>query len=347
MNVLIASPYLSTFRGNSITALRIIHHLNKLKANVQSIDYNDCNFNACKQAVNNCDVIHILNPVRYLMSEMYKANLHSNKKYGITFTGTDVNLHLDAANIELKHLLVNANFVAVFHEQSYQKVLEVFPELQSNLHVVYQGFFEYENSPINLSENLLIKRTKEFQEDGYKVAILPAGIRKVKGVTHAIKLIGDYIRETGNRVKLLIVGPIIEVEEMENIKALISPSDYIHYYGEIPHSQLLQAVKQANILINSSESEGQSIAIIEAFYLKTPVIASRCVGNEQMIEHNVNGFLYDIQEEFFEALNVVINDSDKVSIITKTAYEQAVMKYSAEEEARKYLSLYNGSVKRE
>jgi glycosyltransferase involved in cell wall biosynthesis len=354
VNVLIASPYLSTLRGNSLTTLRIIHYLNKLNINAQSIDYNDCNINVCSQVVDNCDVIHILNPVRYLISEMYRAKLHIGKNYGITFTGTDVNMHLDADNIELKNLLKSANFVAVFHEQSYQKVLEVFPELQPNLHIVYQGFFasieRYNNLEVNnkntiKNENLLIKKIKELQEDGDIVAILPAGIRKVKGVTHAIKLIGKYIRESGNQIKLLIVGPVIEAEEMKSINVLISSLDYVHYYNEMPHSQLLEAIKQADILLNSSESEGQSIAIIEAFYLGTPVIASRCVGNEQMIEHNINGFLYDTYGQFFEALNIVINDSDKVDIITKTAYEQAVINYSAEKEAQKYLSLYiNGSV---
>lgn len=359
LKVIIASPYLSTMRGNSLTAKRIIHSLRESSIEVTGIDYNvDQIDDRYRNAMIESDILHILNPIRYIQSALFQKGIHREKRYGITFTGTDINLYFDSSNEEILSLLDGASFITLFHRQVADTFLIQCPQYSSKTHVVSQGYYqlpledqvdilaetELDGVCVDTYNGYALRFMENLQEQGYQTIILPAGIRKVKRVPWAIRAVGEFIRLTGHNVFLCIVGPEIEALEMNKIEALLQEAYYAKYFPEVPHHELLKLTRQADVLLNCSESEGQSQAIIEAFYQKTPVIASACAGNEQMIEHGVNGYLFQDEQGFFQCLEKICYRSNALSEIVEVAYERALHDYSAKKEVEKYIALYTTAI---
>ncbi|OEF96483.1 glycosyltransferase family 4 protein [Desulfuribacillus alkaliarsenatis] len=349
MKIVIASPYLNSMRGNTMTAKRIINTLEDTGVDVTGINYNDQDSisDNIKHIVKS-DCIHILNPIRYLQSEMYKKQMHVTNKYGITFTGTDLNVYLATYHNQVLELLSGAAFITVFHEQAYNCLIAKFPSISSKTHIVGQGYYEL-GSDIQKSGNAdeILEFIKLSQQQGKCVLVLPAGVRKIKRIQWAIELVANYNKLNNNKLNstqlvLCVIGPVIEAEEYERVTILTRENPHIRYFKSIHQKELIEIIRISDILINSSESEGQSIAIIEAFYQRTPVIASRCPGNEQMIEHGKNGYLFNAEEEFNTAVDAFINKPDQTLIIVDTAHELAKANYSTENEIAQYIQLYRG-----
>ncbi len=359
MNVVIASPYLDDMRGNSITAKRMIHLLNSLGVQVCGVNYRaPLHIREFHQEIEQCQCLHILNPVRYIDSALYETAIHQQKCYGITFTGTDVNLYLDAQNWRLVDLLRGAAFIVVFHSESKAKILSIIPDLSVAIHIIAQGFFtvlaEEGVSPTQQSSSVcekeqhgksVLEEIEKLQSQGHTVIILPAGIRKVKQVPWAIELINRYAEHSCQPVILYIVGPCIEEAEAAIVNQLVAATDNAYYAGEIPHFWMVEAIQKADILLNCSQSEGQSLAIIEAFFVQTPVIANSSTGNEDMIIDQTNGLLFTSEQEFFTKLNLLINNQAIRDKIVADAYQRAIVTYSAEQEMIQYRELYQQSCK--
>ena len=353
MRIVLASPYLDALRGNALTAKRLINNLQDNDIFVIGIAYNelvDANYHQITEIINS-DFIHILNPVRYLESEMYKQKMHNNKNYGITFTGTDINVHLTDTNVAMVELLENASFLVVFHEQAFDVFVRLFPKLVSKVHVISQGYYEIEYMMNSESHSQIDKFRQAhgqyvldyivgLQNLGNKIIVLPAGIRKIKQIPWAIEAVSNYRERYKQQVVICIIGEKIEAEEMDIVVEKVETNSSAEYFGDVPHNFLLKIIEQSDIVLNCSLSEGQSIAIIEAFYQKTLVIASKCPGNEQMIEHGRNGYLFDNEEDFFLVLNETFENYEKTEEMIQTAYQWGLVKYSAEHETNLYLQLY-------
>jgi glycosyltransferase involved in cell wall biosynthesis len=62
------------------------------------------------------------------------------------------------------------------------------------------------------------------------------------------------------------------------------------------HDSLLCSLRCASAALNSSVSEGQASALLEAMQLRVPIIARRNEGNESLVEHGRTGLLFDTPE---------------------------------------------------
>lgn len=52
-------------------------------------------------------------------------------------------------------------------------------------------------------------------------------------------------------------------------------------------------LKNADLFVMSSRKEGFPNVVLEALYLKTPVVASNCVDFSRVIESGVNGYIVE------------------------------------------------------
>lgn len=65
----------------------------------------------------------------------------------------------------------------------------------------------------------------------------------------------------------------------------------IAFCGKVSHAEVLTTLDNSNLLISTSESEGMSMAILEALAAGVYVIASNVSGNDTMIIENTNGHI--------------------------------------------------------
>jgi glycosyltransferase involved in cell wall biosynthesis len=92
---------------------------------------------------------------------------------------------------------------------------------------------------------------------------------------------------------------------------------FIGFYDNTP-----EFLAQLDVFVLSSTSEGFSIATIEAMASQLPVIATRCGGPEEILQHQVTGYLVPISEpaELAVAINYVLNHPDEAQRIASAGY---------------------------
>jgi glycosyltransferase involved in cell wall biosynthesis len=82
------------------------------------------------------------------------------------------------------------------------------------------------------------------------------------------------------------------------------------YHPAVPRPLLLAWIAQADVLLNTSESEGMSNAIMEAMALGTPVVARRHAGNLSLIKEGETGLAFSTPLEAMAACDRVLAGSN-------------------------------------
>jgi len=226
--------------------------------------------------------------------------------------GTDINALPDDPN-DLKHgddiwsavcAFAKADVIVSFNEEMKFRLTKAITHIGSTVppvHIIPQGFDasevrnlaqHEENSGWSLREKLGLAK-----ED--IMLLLIAGLRQVKDpmfLFDIVKKIDECISE--RQVKLIIIGPALHQELSKMVISSCNNSKHAQYHEPLPYAQILRAIMEADVLINSSKSEGMSGAILEAMALGTLVIAKNIEGNRKLIQNNKTGLLFDTPEEF-------------------------------------------------
>lgn len=95
-----------------------------------------------------------------------------------------------------------------------------------------------------------------------------------------------------------------------------------------------QILRQSDVVLNNSVSEGMPNALIEAAALGCPILAHDIPGNRPVVEHGVNGFLYSDAAEFKASASRLLDDADLRRALSRPETER----YAPEQEA---LALHN------
>lgn len=98
------------------------------------------------------------------------------------------------------------------------------------------------------------------------------------------------------RLRLLFVGVDMGTEKNRAFRQQLEGEVNDHGLQEVVSftgfvSDVEQAIKQADIVLNFSESESFSLTCLDALYYGTPLIASDCGGPAELFEHGRSGFL--------------------------------------------------------
>lgn len=73
-------------------------------------------------------------------------------------------------------------------------------------------------------------------------------------------------------------------------------------------------------MINSSLTEGMSSSIIEAMACRVPVLARSNDGNLDLIQDQINGYIFDTLPSFELKLQLILDNPDQVKKTTDAAY---------------------------
>ncbi|RYG42742.1 glycosyltransferase [archaeon] len=153
-----------------------------------------------------------------------------------------------------------------------------------------------------------------------RIFLLPCGLRPVKAPTLLFDAFTQWcVRvEGGHDIRLLVVGPALDADTADAVRRrahcirdpLADPTDAaawdadapaatsrIVYCDPVPHGELLQWTRHATAVLNTSVSEGQSNALLEAMALGTLVIARDNAGNSAIVKDGHTGLLFNKPEE--------------------------------------------------
>ncbi len=143
--------------------------------------------------------------------------------------------------------------------------------------------------------------------------------------------------ELFNEIAELLPGiEFVWIGQGELEKKLTSPN--IKVTGWMTREEVFEKANQCDVFILPSRWEGLPLALLEAMYMKKICIVSDVVGNRDIVNNGVNGFICETAEEFAEVIKQLeIRIDDK---IINNAYETIVDHYNDGWLCERYKDLY-------
>ncbi|WP_158555901.1 glycosyltransferase [Peribacillus glennii] len=272
------------------------------------------------------DIYHILHATRFLQWSR-ENGFTLDRPYLVTMGGTDINIDLqEDMEEEMFAFLDHAKFITVFTEDAKEKVNHLAPEWGEKTIVITQGIW----MPWNIS-----KRSQEM----IPRILLPAGLRPVKDVLHVLPAL-DRLKEDYTDMDFTILGANLDGNVHAEIQKAAMSRNWMKYAGVVPYEVMKIWYETAQIVINTSQSEGQSIALMEAMAMGRPVIARNNEANRALISHGRTGWIYETMPEFAEAVHSIVNDRFMREMVVQQARDWIIEHCSPEEEAIAYHQLY-------
>lgn len=333
MKILLAAPNYPQPRGNTVTVRRIAANLEKLGVQTQIVSITGDNR---VDTLPPADLVHGFHA--YYFYQFMEQLAVKPDRYIVTMTGTDLNA--DLFNPEKRpgvlSTLIGAEAIHVFDEAAKNTVLQEVPHLEDKIFPIAQGTGSFSNAD-SLHE----------KEAGTFLFVLPAGIRKVKNIPFAITALAK-LQEEFPKLRLWLAGPVLEPAEADVVRDLTEQhADWLRYIGEVPHAEMGAIYEQADVVLNTSHSEGQPAAILEAMGYGLPVLVSNVAGNSGMVENGRTGYLYNDAQEFLDYADQLINNDEARTRIGQQARQYAADKHSPSFEAESLLSIYSSLLQRE
>lgn len=247
--------------------------------------------------------------------------------YIITLTGSDIYEALaDSRREETIAALRAATFVTAFHELVAVKVVERVPELRGMIRIVPQGVSLPTPVPSHVNP--------------VPVLFLPAGLRPVKNVLHAIRALGPLF-DAGMRFRLVIAGPTIHAEYAAAVVDEVSKREYARYVGVVGHARMDALFGTADIVLNTSIFEGgMANSILEGMAAGRPVVASDIEGNRSIVRDGITGFLYRGDDDMREKVACLLSDQSLRTRLGEAGRCLVQEQFGVQREAELYLELY-------
>jgi glycosyltransferase involved in cell wall biosynthesis len=248
----------------------------------------------------------------------------------LLMTGTDYNQDLyipeRAAVIAKVHQQVAG--VIIQNQLLRLRLSQQIPSISDKLHLLPPGI-RIGNETHPLREKLaLVSSTPLF--------LCPAGIRPVKGNLELL-LMCDQLVEQQPNFNLAFCGPPLDDDYTASFFDTLDERPWAHYLGEIPKMAMADAMRQADVIVNNSRSEGVSNALVEAVSLGRPILATDIIGNRAIVQHGKNGLLYYGQEQFQKQATQLIRDLKLRRQLSKPNPSA----YSAEREGKLLAAILN------
>ncbi len=242
----------------------------------------------------------------------------------VTLSGTDVAHDIGDAEKRpvVKAAMDGAGAVITYNVSHAARIRTLFPEVAGKISVLPKG--------VTLG-------TEPFDPgiEGF-LFFLPGGIRPVKNNLFAVGAVGEDTH-------LLFAGPILDEEYGIRFTEQISGRERVHHHERIPHEAMGSAYARADVVLNTSLSEGISNALVEAMTAGRPILAADVPGNRDLLETGVTGILYHGEEDFRAQARRLQEDAGLREALGEGARAHARETFSTEREVDALLEAYRAA----
>lgn len=326
MKVVLVTPNYHQPRGNTVTVKRISEGLQDFGISTEIVSITESNpFPTLPQA----DLVHGFNAYQFYRFWVHRGS--SACPYVVTLTGTDLNHSLFHAKTKdaVIQSLFGSRAIHVFNEEARNLLWQAVPGLQDKTCIIPQGIHVFPPAAGHVKK-----------EEGSFLFVLPAGIRKVKNVPAAISMLAS-LYEQDPSIRLWITGPILEKEEGNKVRSMVEQNArWARYLGQVPHREMGEIYRCADAVLNTSLSEGQSSAVLEAMSMGIPVVVSDIPGNRDIVPHGKAGFIYRNEEEFSRYARRLMESKELRQEMGTLGKEYVQAHHSFEAEIQAIVSIY-------
>lgn len=111
-------------------------------------------------------------------------------------------------------------------------------------------------------------------------------------------------------LELTLVGTGDAEDALKSLASELRIQDRVHFVGFVPREEMPRVYRQADIFVLPSQSEGMSIALLEAMSSGLPVIVTDTGGTEELVKAGENGLIVEWADvpNLTKALNQLAGD---------------------------------------
>ena len=116
----------------------------------------------------------------------------------------------------------------------------------------------------------------------------------------------------------------------------------IKWHGWLERQKILKLYQQSDCLLNLSLYEGMPNVVLEAMACGLPIIASKVIGNDAVVQHSKTGYLVDLENpsQLQETLISLLNNPELAKQLGHAGRETVVKEFSWEKVAKEYVQLF-------
>ncbi|KAK1787104.1 hypothetical protein P4O66_017480, partial [Electrophorus voltai] len=171
-----------------------------------------------------------------------------------------------------------------------------------------------------------------------KVFLLVCGLRRVKDPLYLLNAFSEWHTQNPLAI-LIIIGPKMDLEFSTEVQKCVERSAGVFLAAERSQEELHAAMQRSLAVVNSSQSEGMSAAVLEAMDLGVPVLARNIPGNAAIVRHGITGLLFSCPEEFVCLSKQLLHDKELRASLGRNGTRYVTQHHSAALERTTYQRL--------
>lgn len=172
------------------------------------------------------------------------------------------------------------------------------------------------------------------------------GLNAYEGIDDALTVI-SILKSNGVDVRLMIAGEGICKRQLQALAATLEIQDRVNFEGQISFDRMTDFYDGLSLVIIPRKDLPVTrlvppMKLAEAMASGKPVLASRLPPIAELIEHDRTGLLLEAENpnEWADEITALLASPDRMSRLSRAAYELANHRYSWNQLAEKYIDVY-------
>jgi glycosyltransferase involved in cell wall biosynthesis len=166
-------------------------------------------------------------------------------------------------------------------------------------------------------------------------------IKDPRTLIKAWKTVIDYFRHQSLFLKLLFIGDGDERDYLENYIEENQLHNSVILTGNIDHVAEYLSISDVGVL--ASRGEGLCLSLIEKMLMQLPLIVSDIESNQILVENNVNGLLFPVENEeaLAQSMIYMVENPEKRRKMGENGYKKAKQHFSLDRMIKNYEDFYD------
>ena len=189
--------------------------------------------------------------------------------------------------------------------------------------------FDFEMSE---QDKILLRKEIGVNENDF-VIIYAAELIKRKNQTMVINAIKKLVEKYDN-IKLILPGKDTINGEYQKLVKELSLEENIKFLGY--RNDIPQLMKISDLSVSAARFEGIPVNVLEALYIKLPLVVTNCRGNRDLVHDGENGYVVEIDnvDEMAEKIEKIYNKQNE-------QFRIDIKKYEIDEVMKEMKKMYN------
>jgi glycosyltransferase involved in cell wall biosynthesis len=180
------------------------------------------------------------------------------------------------------------------------------------------------------------------QRNATPTLVCVANLRPIKGHLDLIKAL-YRLDQKGISFQVWLIGKGSELSHLKQRAADYKLESRVLFLGEVPNADVPNFIRQADIFVLTSHSEGVSGAVMEAMALGRPVIVTRVGGIPELVSDGVEGLVVSAGDVagIADAIERLITQDTLRQRLGENAYQRVLKDFRIENTVASYRALYH------